>query len=92
MRTLVESGPSLLSDNPSYTLEHVILRPISARDMHPALHGDIGVSDACGKEFPNSTQVEGIPWHDSPPLLQHILELFKDRVLQYWIYDQHQRR
>lgn len=87
MRTLVESRPSLLSDNPTYTFKHVILRTISARNVHPALHCDVGVSDTCGEEFSDCTQVEGVSWHDPSPLLQHILELLEYRILQYRIYD-----
>ena len=60
--------------------------------MHPALHSDVRVRNARCQQLAQRTQVESILGCNTPPLLQHLLELLKHGILENGVDDQDQRR
>lgn len=60
--------------------------------MHPALHGDVRVSNTGRQQLTNSAEKESVAGRHPPPLLEDILELLENGVLQDGVDDQDQRR
>lgn len=60
--------------------------------MHAALDSDVRVGNARGQQLAQGTQVEGVLWCDTPPLLEHLLELLEDGILENGVDDQDQGR
>ena len=82
LRAVIKPLPAFLPDDPLEAVVQALLGAILAGDMHPALDSDIWVCDGSGKELAESTQVKSVLGCYSPPLLNHVLQLFEEGVLQ----------
>lgn len=90
--TLIKSSPALFPDNPVEALDDVVFRSVLAGDVHPALDGDVRISNRCRQELAERAEKESVPRHDPSPFLYGILQLLEDGVLEDWINHQDQRR
>lgn len=80
--TFVESYVALLLYDSPHAIQHIFLLRIPAGNVHPTLDRDVRVRDTGRDQLTECAQQKGHGWRNSPLLLQHILQLFEDRVLQ----------
>lgn len=92
-RTFIQPAPPLFADTPPQAPHHPLRLPLLiTSDMHPALHRNIRIRDPRRQQLPHRPQEEHIQRLHLPPSLQHIPQLLEDRILQYRVHNQHQRR
>jgi len=92
-RTFVQPAPPLIPNIPPQAPHHSLRLPLLvARNMHPALHRNIRIRNPRRQQLAHRPQKEHIQRLHLPSFLEDILQLLEDRILQYRIHNQHQRR
>jgi len=92
-RTFIQPAPPLFADTPPQAPHHPLRLPLLiTSDMHPAFHRNIRIRNPRRQQLPHRPQEEHIQRLHLPPSLQHIPQLLEDRILQYRVHNQHQRR